>query len=176
MRRIGFSRVCSSVTWATSPGVRAIMKMPLNTAGFSPKSARIAPIAPSTLIGSGFFAAANARSTARAAACASRPRRLRAPVRTVARCAGLSCESDARSRHAVARFLDRRERARGGFIHRNGFARRAIGDLFQMASAIFDRAAVMPIDRHDAGRDRRAQRCAGAGDGARGQALGGVAP
>jgi len=48
-----------------SPGVRAIMNIPLNVAGFIPKSARMAPIAPSTLIGSDFFALANAFSTAR---------------------------------------------------------------------------------------------------------------
>ena len=35
MRRIGFSRVCSSITCAMSPGVRAIMKMPLNAGGHS---------------------------------------------------------------------------------------------------------------------------------------------
>ena len=55
------------MTCAISPGVRAIMKMPLNAAGFIPRSARMAPIAPSTLIGSDFFASANAFSTARAA-------------------------------------------------------------------------------------------------------------
>ncbi len=63
--RIGRSRVCSSITCAMSPGVRAIMKMPLNATGFIPRSARIAPIAPSTLIGSDFFVSANAFSTAR---------------------------------------------------------------------------------------------------------------
>jgi len=55
MRRIGFSRVCSSMTCATSRGARAIMKMPLNAAGFTPRSAKIAPMATSTLIGSDFF-------------------------------------------------------------------------------------------------------------------------
>ena len=39
-----------------SPGVRAIMKMPLKAAGFIHKSARMAPIAPSTWMGSDFFA------------------------------------------------------------------------------------------------------------------------
>ena len=51
----------------TSPGVRAIIKIPLNAAGFIPKSARIAPMAPSTLMGSAFFASAKDFSTARAA-------------------------------------------------------------------------------------------------------------
>ena len=55
-----FDHVC------TRPGERAIMKMPLNAAGFIPRSARIAPIAPSTLIGSALFASANAFSNARA--------------------------------------------------------------------------------------------------------------
>jgi hypothetical protein len=41
-----------------SPGVRAIMKMPLNAAGFSPKIGKDDPIAPSTLMGSDFFAPA----------------------------------------------------------------------------------------------------------------------
>ena len=40
--------------------------MPLNAVGGISKSARMAPIAPSTLIGSDFFASANAFSTARA--------------------------------------------------------------------------------------------------------------
>src|SRR5438477_6662842 len=67
MRRIGFSRDCSSMTCATRPGVRAIMKMPLNAAGSIPRSARMAPIAPSTLMGSAFFPSAKDFSTARAA-------------------------------------------------------------------------------------------------------------
>src|SRR5207247_532913 len=58
MRRIGFSRVCSSMTCAMSPGVRAIMKMPLNPACFIPRSARIAPMAPSTFMGERFFCSA----------------------------------------------------------------------------------------------------------------------
>jgi hypothetical protein len=36
-------------------GARAIMKMPLNAAGFTPRSAKIAPMATSTLIGSDFL-------------------------------------------------------------------------------------------------------------------------
>ena len=61
-----------------------------------------------------------------------------------------------KARHAIARFLHRRERVGGGFIHGNGLARRAIGDLFQFPRAIFNRPAVMSIGRHDAGRDRSA--------------------
>jgi len=52
----------------------------------------------------------------------------------------------------------------------------AISDFFQLAGAVFNGATVMTIDRHDAGGNRRAQRCASGCDGSRANALGGVAP
>ncbi len=158
------------MTCATSPGVRAIMKMPLNAAGFIPRSARMAPMAPSTLIGQRFLGVGERffngpRRFHVRAIHAGFARQFEQPRR--ARILGVIAMT--KSRHALARFLHRRERARGGFIHRNGFTRGAIGDCFQLSGAIFNGAAVMTIDRHDAGGDRRAQRRAGRCDGSRGQ-------
>ena len=58
-----------------------------------------------------------------------------------------------KSRHAFARFAHGRKRARSGFIHRNRFAPGAIGNCFELPSAVLNGAAVMTIDRHDAGGD-----------------------
>ena len=71
--------------------------------------------------------------------------------------------------HPLARFFHGRERTHRGFVHRNGLTRSAIGDRFQLPGAIFNGAAMMPIDRHDPSRDGRAQRGAGGCDGSRGQ-------
>ena len=62
-----------------------------------------------------------------------------------------------KSRHPFARFPHRYERAVCSFIHRNRFTGGAIGNRLELPGAIFNGAAVMTIDRHDASRDRRAQ-------------------
>ena len=123
-------------------------------------------MAPSTLIGKRFLCVGerlfdSARRFHVRAVHAGFARQLEQPRR--ARILGVIAMT--KSRHALARFSHGGERAGGGFIHRNGFMRGAIGDRFQLPGAIFNRAAVMTIDRHDPGGDRRAQRRPGRCDG-----------
>ena len=55
LMRMGFSRVCSSITSALRPATRPMMKNNLPTIGGKPRSTRIAASAPSMLRGSGLI-------------------------------------------------------------------------------------------------------------------------
>lgn len=126
------------------------MKIPLNVAGFIPKSAKIAPIAPSTLIGSAFFASANHFYGSRCSHVDTINPGLARKLEQ-ARCPWiLGVIAMTEPGHSIARFFHCAQGPTRGFIQGNGLRHGAIRDFLQVAGAIFNRAAMISVDRHNA--------------------------